>query len=226
MASAKKCNNCGEFFNIKSKRLWFRVSPIWVTALATVVIAIATAYGAKKVSDMLDEARIKAVENHLTWIEVTPINFTTKGEKDPNDASSTFWYLSMQAQNLGKETAFTHLKNWSFESNTRGKITKEDYKQGEREFSLPSGDKIEWSASFVMNSDYHIRKLINGEDTLTIKFQFTSVDMSSREECTYKATWGYTKGKFLLVKDSRQYRAKDKHSQGKEGFGKKNFRNE
>jgi len=203
--SGEKCNNCGEFIHIKSKRLWFHVWPIWVSAFATALIAIASVIGALKVRDILNEARVKAIENHLSWIEVRPVNFSTRGEKDPKDISSTFWYLTIQVNNLGKEAAFVHIKDWSFKSSKRGIITKEDYKSGEKEFSLPSAGKAIWVISFVMNSDYHIPALISGEDVLTIAFKFDSKDMSGVEECLYEATWEYTKGRFLLIEDNRNY---------------------
>lgn len=207
--SAKKCNNCGEFLNIKAKRsLWYLV-PNLAYVLATIVIAVCAVLGAIKIADILQRERIKVVENHLTWIEISPIDFTTKGEVDASDSSKpVLWYLHIQAQNLGKKTGYFYIKNWEFKSDRRGPITKDAYKDSERKFTVHPGEKIIWTISFVMSSEYHIKPIINGEDALEIKLVFSSIDMSGLEECEYNALWEYTKGQFSIIEDSRQYHRK------------------
>jgi len=203
--TVEKCNNCGEFLDLKSKRSLCHLIPNWVSVLATVVIAGVAILGVVKVKEILHQERVKAIENHLTWIEVAPVEFLSTGKKDPADDSSTFWYLEIQVQNLGKKTAYVHLKDWSFESNKRGKITNEAYTPKEIKFSLPSGNKANWGFSFVMNSDFHIPPIMSGKDRLVIKSKFDSKDMANKEKCEYGATWIYTKGKFLLLEDNRHY---------------------
>lgn len=201
----EKCPTCGEFLKIKSRRLWFNVSPNWISAIAGLLAAILAIFGLIKVEDLLREARVKSIENHLTWIEVRPIAFLSSGQKDPRDSTSTFWYLEVLVQNLGKKTAYVHLKDWTFESKGRGKITKEAYEPKERKFSLKSGQKATWRISFVMSSEYHIPHIMSGEDALNINVKFTSKDMLNKELCNYDAKWTYAKDEFILLEDNRHY---------------------
>jgi len=205
--SAEKCNKCGEFLNIKSKRLWFNISPNWISTVATILALLIGVIGVWRVKDIIKEARVKAIENHLTWIEVTPTAFLSSGKKDPADLSSTFWYLEILVHNLGRKNAYVSLRDWSFESDKRGKITNQDYTPKEIDFSLPSGQKATWRISFVMNSEYHIPPIMSGEDALKINAKFISKDMLNKEICNYNASWIYTKDEFLLREDNRNYQA-------------------
>lgn len=202
----EKCPTCGEFLKIESKRLWFNISPNWISAIAGLLAAILAIFGLMEVKNLLKEARVNAIENHLTWIEVTPVAFLSSGQKDPKDATSTFWYLEVLVQNLGKKTAYVYLKDWTFESKGRGKITKEAYEPKERKFSLQSGQRATWRISFVMSSEYHIPPIMSGEDALNINVKFISKDMLNKELCNYDAKWTYTKDEFTLLEDNRQYK--------------------
>lgn len=203
----QKCSNCGVYLNAEIKKSWLRIAPTWVSAIAAIAVAVVAIYGAINVKAILDERRATAIKNHLTWIEVTPINFLSTGKKDPADSTSTFWYLEIVVENLGEKTAYVHLKDWTFKSNKRSLITNEYYTPKEIKFSLASGDKKIWRISFVMNSNYHIPPIMSGEDTLIIKARFTSKDMLNREICTYNATWLYSKDEFMLHEDNRHYKA-------------------
>ncbi|MEW6615703.1 MAG: hypothetical protein AB1401_09590 [Thermodesulfobacteriota bacterium] len=204
--TAKKCNSCGEFM---VKRWWFS-SPPWISAFASFLAAVGVVIGAWNVKDILKEGRVKAIENHLTWIEVRPVDFKSTGNKDSADPTSTFWYIEIQVENLGKETGLVRLKNWSFASQKRGKITEKDYNPKELEFSLSPSKRVKVFFTFVMNSDYHIPLITKGEDVLTIEARFNAKDMSNTEICEYKALWGYTRGKFSLIEDDRRYERGDK----------------
>ncbi len=197
--AAKKCDNCGEFLSLKSKRLWFHILPAWLGVLIAV-------FGVIKVKDLLDQERIKAIENHLTWVEVQLNDLTTAGNKDPKDSTSTFWQLEGHVRNLGKQIAFVQIKDWSFDSTKRGHFTNSDFQEKELTFTLARGQKANWYVTFVLSTEHHFLPLLNGDDVLTIKFTFVSKDMSGKEECTYKATWKYTKGVFSLLEDDRRYR--------------------
>ncbi len=185
------------------------LSPDWISAIATSVIAIVTVSGAMIVIPDILKSRSRAVENHLTWIEITPTNFLSEGERDPKDSTSTFWDLQIQSQNLGRETAFVHIKDWSIKSDKRGLIPKEAFPQQELKFTLQPGERTTWLIRFVMNPNYHILALRSGEDVLEIWFQFISLDMTGKEECNYTAIWKYTKGRFSLAQDKREYHNKE-----------------
>lgn len=117
--------------NSVRKRESFR--PEWVGATATIVIAVCAVVGLVKVEDILNAQRVKAIENHTTWVEVRPIAFGSKGERDPADLTSTLWYLVIEAQNLGRETAVATISNWDFQSALRGSV---DFKIQDRTLSL------------------------------------------------------------------------------------------
>jgi len=183
------------------------IKPEWISAWATVVVAVCAVLGLIKIENILNRERTKAVENHTTWVEMQPVAFESRGERDPADATSTFWYLVIEARNLGSETALVRIGDWSFVSEKRGSIKKDDYKILDTSLSLPPGNRIRWMTSFVMNPDYHIPALVKGEDVLVIKYRFESQDMAGKEEETYQSTWKYTRGKFALVNDNRQHQA-------------------
>jgi predicted nucleic acid-binding Zn ribbon protein len=142
-SSAKKCNNCGEFLNITSKRFW-QLLPTWLTTSATILIAGATIFGVIRVTSILDKERSESIKNHLTWIEVQPFEFLKENQKDPNDPSSTFYRVLVKIRNLGKETAFVEIGDWSFESESRGKFTKKDFPPKEQKFTVPVGKTLTW----------------------------------------------------------------------------------
>ncbi len=177
----------------------------WVSAIATVCIAVFTGSALFKIENVLNKERIRAVENHHTWVEMSLADFESTGERDPKDLTSTFWRLWVNARNLGKETAFVHVSDWTFQSEKRGAIKKADFPENDLKFSLPPGKKAKLMTQFVMSPEYHIPALISGEDALVITYKFESRDMKGEEEGTYEATWRYTKGKFSLLHDERRY---------------------
>ena len=191
----------------KARQFWSIAAPNWISAAAGFILAVVAVAGLVKVNDLLKEARTKAIENHSTWIEVKPVAFLSSGQKDPLDSTSTFWYLEVAAQNLGRKTAYIHLKDWTFESKSRGKITSEAYEPKDIEFSLKPGQRAMQRFSFVMNSDYHIPLIMSGKDSMNITVKFTSRDMADKERCEYDAQWVYTKDEFTLLEDDRRYSA-------------------
>lgn len=190
---------------VQSHRQGGRIKAEWVSAIATVCIAVSTGLALFKIENVLDKERIRAVENHRTWVEMSLADFESTGGRDPKDPTSTFWRLWVNAQNLGKEAAFVHVSDWTFRSEKRGDFGKADFPENDLKFSLPSGKKVKLVTQFVMSPDYHIPALISGEDAMVITYKFESRDTGGEEKGTYEATWRYTKGKFSLVQDERRY---------------------
>ena len=129
--------------------------------------------------------------------------------RDPLDPTSTFWNIHVIVRNLGHRTALITFSDWQFESKLRGKFTSKDFPERNQTLTVLAGKPVFWTIRFVMSPEYHIPALINGKDSLSMNFSFTSKDMAGIEESFYQAAWRYTKGSFSLITDERRYKIAD-----------------